>query len=68
MLTPWTKSYDKPTQHIKKQRHRFADKNAYSHSYGLSVSHVQMGVRVGPLRRLSAKELMLSDCSAEEDS
>ena len=25
-LAPWTKSYDKPRQHIKKQRHPFADK------------------------------------------
>ena len=24
--TPWKKSYDKPRQHIKKQRHYFADK------------------------------------------
>ena len=26
MLAPWKKSYDKPRQHIKKQRHPFADK------------------------------------------
>ena len=26
MLTPWKKSYEKPGQHIKKQRHCFADK------------------------------------------
>ena len=26
MLTPWKKSYDQPRQHIKKQRHYFADK------------------------------------------
>ena len=25
MLTPWKKSYDQPRQHIKKQRHYFAD-------------------------------------------
>ena len=24
-LTPWKKSYDQPRQHIKKQRHYFAD-------------------------------------------
>ena len=28
MLAPWKKSYDKPRQHIKKQRHYFAD-NVY---------------------------------------
>ena len=25
MLSPWKKSYDKPRQHIKKQRHYFAN-------------------------------------------
>ena len=42
MLAPWNKSYDKPRQHIKKQRHYFADKSPYSQSYGLSSSHVWM--------------------------
>ena len=36
------KSYDKPRQYIKKQRHHFADKASYSQSYGFSSSHVQM--------------------------
>ena len=39
MLAPWKKNYDKPRQHIKKQRHYFANKDPYS---GLSISHVQM--------------------------
>ena len=26
MLTPWKESYDRPRQHIKKQRHYFANK------------------------------------------
>ena len=26
MLSPWKKSYDQPRQHIKKQRHYFANK------------------------------------------
>ena len=42
MLTPWKKSYDKPRQHIKKQRHHFADKDLYSQSYGFSSGHVRM--------------------------
>ena len=29
-LAPWKKSYDKPRQHIKKQRHHFANKDLYS--------------------------------------
>ena len=39
-LAPWKKSHDKPRQHIKKQRHYFADKSPYSQSYGFSSSHV----------------------------
>ena len=34
--------YDKPRQHIKKQRHHFANKGPYSQSYGFSISHVWM--------------------------
>ena len=34
MLAPWKKSYDKPKQCIKKQRHHFADKVPYSQIYG----------------------------------
>ena len=39
---PWKKSYDKPKQHIKKQKHHFADRGPYSQSYGFSSSHVRM--------------------------
>ena len=42
MLSPWKKSYDKPRQCIKKQRHHFADKDPYSQSYGFSSSYVRM--------------------------
>ena len=42
MLAPWKKSYDLPRQHIKKQRHNFADKSPSSQSYGFSSSHVWM--------------------------
>ena len=41
-LTPWKKSYDQPRQHIKKQRHCFANKGPSSQSYGFSSSHVWM--------------------------
>ena len=41
-LTQWKESYDKPGQHIKKQRHYFADKGPYSQSYGFFSSPVQM--------------------------
>ena len=42
MLPLWKKSYDKPTQHIKKQRHHFANKGLFSQRYGFSSSHVWM--------------------------
>ena len=32
----WKKSYDKSREHIKKQRHHFANKGPYSQSYGFS--------------------------------
>ena len=40
--TPWKKSYDQPRQHIKKQRHCFANKGLSSQSCGFSSSHVWM--------------------------
>ena len=42
MLAPWKKSYDQHRQHIKKQRHYFANKGPYSQSYGFSSSHIWM--------------------------
>ena len=42
-LAPWKKSYDQPREHIKKQRHYFADKGPYSQIYGFFFnSHVWM--------------------------
>ena len=40
MLAPWEKSYDQPRQHIKKQRHYFANKGPSSQSCGFSSRHV----------------------------
>ena len=41
-LTPWKESYDQPRQHIKKQRHYFANKCPSSQGYGFSYGHVWM--------------------------
>ena len=41
-LAPWKKSYDQPRQHIKEQRHYFANKGISSHRHGFSSSHVWM--------------------------
>ena len=42
MLSPWKESYDQPRQHIKKQRHYFANKGPSSQGYGFSSGHVWM--------------------------
>ena len=42
MFAPWNKTYDQPRQHIKKQRHYFANKGPSSQGYGFSSSHVWM--------------------------
>ena len=42
MLAPWKKSYDQSRQHIKNQRHYFANKGPYSQSYSFYSSYVWM--------------------------
>ena len=42
MLAPWKKSCEQSRQHIKKQRHYFADKVLSSQNYGFSTSRVWM--------------------------
>ena len=42
MFTPWKESDDQPRQHIKKQRHYYANKGPSSQSYDFSSSHVWM--------------------------
>ena len=42
MITLWKESYDQPRQHIKKQRHYFANKGPSSQGYGFSNGHVWM--------------------------
>ena len=42
MFAPWKKSYGQPRQHIKNQRHHFANKGPYSQRYGFSCIHVLM--------------------------
>ena len=41
-LAPWKESYDQSRQHIKKQRHYFANKGRSSQIYDFSSSHVWM--------------------------
>ena len=42
MLALWKKSYEKSRQHVKKQRHYFANKCLSSISYDFSSSHVRI--------------------------
>ena len=42
MLAPWKKIYGQPRQHIKKQRHYFANKGPSSQGYGFSSGHIWM--------------------------
>ena len=42
MLAPWKESYEKLRQHIKKQRHHFADEGLYNQNYSFSISYGQM--------------------------
>ena len=41
-FVPWKESYDQPRQHIRKQRHDFANKSPSNQSYVFSHSHVWM--------------------------
>ena len=59
-LTPWKRSYDKPRQHIKRQRCYFADKGPSSQSFGFPV--VMFGceswtIRKAECQRIGAFEL-----------
>ena len=65
MLAPWKKSYDQPRQHIKKQRHYFANKGLLVKA--MVFPTVIYGCEKWIGRKLSAKELMLLNCDAGED-
>ena len=59
-LTPWKESYDQPRQHIKKQRHYFANKGPRNQGYDFPV--VMYGceswtIKKGEHRRIDAFEL-----------
>ena len=66
-LAPWKKSNDKPRQHIKKQRHYFADKGPSSQSYDFSSSHV-CSWELDHKDSWVPKKLMLLNCGVGKDS
>ena len=53
---PGKESYGKTRQHIKKQRHHFADKGPYSQSYGFS-SRENWTIKKAECPRIDAFEL-----------
>ena len=59
-------SYDQPRQHIKKQRHNFANNSLFSQGYGFSSGHVWMWEL--DYKESWARELMLLNCGVGEDS
>ena len=63
MLAPWKKSYDKPKQCVKKQRHYSADKHMYSWSYGFSRSNVWMWESESEVTQLCPTLSDPMDCS-----
>ena len=63
MLAPWKENYDKSRQSVKKQRRYFADKMLIVKAMVFPVVMSECEIR-----RLSIEELMLSNCSAEEDT
>ena len=56
MLTPWKASYDQPRQHIKKQRHYFANKGPSSQSY-LFFPVMLYGCESCTLRRVEHRKI-----------
>ena len=65
-LAPWKKNYDKPKQHIKKQRYYLAAKVCLVKAMVFPV--VMYGCKSWTIRKLSAEELMLLNCGVGEDS
>ena len=65
-LAPWKKSYDKLTQHIKKQRHHFADKLPYSQSYGFSS--IMYGCESWTINMAEHWKINASSCGVGADS
>ena len=61
MLTPWKESYDQPRQHIKKQRHYFANKGLSSQGYGffpvIMYACESWTIKKGERRKIYAFEL-----------
>ena len=65
MLSPWKKSYDKHRQHIKKQRHHFADKGLCSQSY--AFSNIMYGCESWTIKKVECQRTDALNCGAGEE-
>ena len=69
MFAPWKKNSDSPRQHIKKQRHYFANKGPCSQGCGFSV--VMCGCESWTIKKAESQridaELMMKNCGVGED-
>ena len=61
-LAPWKKSYEKPRQHVKNQRHHFADKCLYNQTMVFPVvtyGYESWVIKMTEGQRIDAFELWL---------
>ena len=66
MLAPWKKSYEKPRQYIKKQRHYFADKVYLVIAMGFPV--VMYGCESWTIKKTECQRIDALNYGAGEDS
>ena len=66
MLASCEKNYDQPKQHIKKQRHCFADKGRSSQRYSFPV--VMYRCEIQTIKKAEHQRTDAFNCGAEEDS
>ena len=66
MVAPWKKSYDKPRQHIKKQRYYFADKGRLVKAMVFPV--VMYGCENWNIKKAEHRRIDTLNCGAAEDS
>ena len=57
MLAPWKESYDQPREHIKKQRHFFANKGPSSQGYGFSSDDLMYGCESWTVKKVEYQKI-----------
>ena len=67
MRAPWKKSYDQPRQHIKKQKHCFANNGLNSQSY-VFFPVVMYGCERWIVNQAEHQRIYAFDCGVGEDS